>query len=248
MQTLITVLILCAASLFSQSIDLNNSGTVSETRSRTAQPPEPVTYAADLPMYTLFPSVVTNTSKVFTSLNITVQHPQRIAQRPDVLVARYTPPLIQELFKLRQQYVAIMNQVAYDTSDVELEGVPRRIDTGYGRGYNNIIKKSGRDKENIEYRAEQTAVNYLLRVIRSFFKIRPVSITDTHTYHFTLPPGQYALCILQRVKDRDSKATLGSKTAIWWTPFTIEEGTKKEMVLDESNAISWREIFTVVRE
>lgn len=245
MKTRLTILLLSASSLAAQSLNLNQSGAFSDSRSRATVPTEQVTYAADLPMYTLFPAVVTNTSIAYTSLNITLNHSRRIAQRPDVLVARYLPPLIQDLFKLRQQYVGIMNQVAYDTADSQIEGAPRRIDLGYGRGYNNVIKKSARDKANIEHRAEMTAINYLERVTRTYYRIRANSMTGSNTYHFDLPPGQYALCIMQRVKDTDPKAGLGSKTALWWSTFTIEEGAKKEMILDESNAITWREIFVV---
>ncbi|MDD2600396.1 MAG: hypothetical protein PHO37_14435 [Kiritimatiellae bacterium] len=248
MKTITTAILLCAGSLAAQSLDLNQSGTFSDTRSRTPMPTEQLTYAADLPMYTLLPAVTTNTSSAYASLNITVHHPRRIAQRPDVLVARYHPPLIQELFKLRQQYVGIMNQVAYDTADARIEGTPRRIDMGYGRGYSNVIRKSARDKANIEHRAEMTAINYLERVTRAHYKIRANSMTGSDTYHFNLPPGQYALCIMQRVKDNDPKAGLGSKTALWWSTFTIEENTKKEMILDESNAITWREIFAVEKK
>ncbi|MFA7173652.1 MAG: hypothetical protein WC340_09595 [Kiritimatiellia bacterium] len=248
MKFMLTAILLCASSLAAQSLNLNQGTAFSDSRSRTPLPTGQVTYAVDLPMYTLFPAVITNTSSTYASLNITVHHTLRIPQRPDVLVGLYHPPLIQELFKLRQQYVGIMNQVARDTADAQIEGAPRRINTGYGRGYSNVIKKSARDKANIEHRAELTAINYLERVTRAHYKIRANSMTGSNTYHFTLPPGQYALCIMQRVKDSDPKAGLGSKTALWWSTFTIEENTKKEMILDDSNAITWREIFAVKKK
>jgi len=248
MKTLIPICILMTTSVFSQSLNLNNNGALTDTRSRTTVAAEQVTYAADLPMCTLSPAVVTNQPSGSVTLSVDVRHAGKIAQRPGILIAKYNPPTIKALFKLRQQYVGIMNQVAYDTSDVQLEGVPRNISMGYGSQRSNIIKKSARDKETIKRRAEQTAINYLQQVTRTHFKIRSNSITDKYTHHFNLPPGQYVICIEQRVKDEESQANMGSKTAIWWTTFTIEEGVRKEMFLDESNAITWREIFKVERE
>jgi hypothetical protein len=70
-------------------------------------------------------------------------------------------------------------------------------------------------------------------------------MTDRITHHYRLPDGQYMLCVIQKVKDPDSSAMLGSKTAIWWTKFVIEKDKPKELILDETNAITWREIFKV---
>ncbi|MDA3924597.1 MAG: hypothetical protein PF904_07860 [Kiritimatiellae bacterium] len=246
MKILITSITLFTTTLLSQSLNLNNNGSYTDTRLRTPKPAQQVTYAADLPMYELAPSVVTNKSNINASLSINVLHANKIAQRPRLLIAKYNPPTIKALFRLRQQYVGLINKVAYETSDVQLEGVPN-INTGYGRGRSNIIKKSSRDKETIERRTEQTAINYLQQITRTHFKIRSNAITNKHIHHFKLPPGKYVLCIQQRIKDSHSKAMLGSSTAIWWTTFTIEEGVRKELFLDESNAITWQEIFEVTR-
>jgi len=241
---MITVALFCISIVYSQTINPDSKSTISDSRSRTAQTPKKIRYTADLPMYELATSVSTNKTKLNPSLSINLKHPHRISQRPDVLVAVYSPPLIQDLFKLRQQYIGLMNKIAYETADVQLEGVPK-VHWRDGRGRDNVIKKSSRDNQGVRRRTEQTAINYLQRVLRKHFRNKIFAITDKINYHFKLPAGDYVLCIMQRIKDPATKTITGSKTAIWWTRFTVEDGKAKTLDLDETNAGSWRDIFVV---
>ena len=248
MRTLITLILLTATLVCAQSMSIqrgHSGGGYSDGPSLIVEPPAQITAGEDLRMYELVSSLYTNKTKLNSSLRVTVTHADKIAQQPDVLCARYTPDLIRELYSLRASFVGLMNRVAYDTADRRIEGMPNRVDIGYGRSRKNVFKKSERDKENIEHRAEQSAVAQLKRLLASRFTVKTYGMTDRTTHHYKLDDGEYLLCVLQRVNNPDAKAMLGSKWAIWWTRFTVEADKPKALVLNETNAISWREIFEV---
>ncbi|MFO7936968.1 MAG: hypothetical protein R6V06_05090 [Kiritimatiellia bacterium] len=255
MNTLIKTVTLCLffismkAIVQAQSINIQPKSKVSEYSDAPEllrQKPKAITAERELRMYELVSSIYTNKSKYKSSIRITVTHRNRIAQRPDVCVAKWTPQLVQELYKLRSSYLELMQRVANENADMRMRGMPN-VTTRYGHRQTNIFKRSDRDKERNERRAEQSAILQLKRLIRSHFKERSFGITDHITHHYRLPEGKYLLCIIQRVKDTESKTALGSKTALWWTTFTVEKNITKALYLDESNAISWREIFETER-
>jgi len=211
--------------------------------------PELVTQASreisagrDLRMNELVSSLYTNKTKYKSSIRIKVTHKDKIAQKPDVCVAKFTPSLVRELYKLRRSYLDLMNRVAYDNADMRMEGMPT-VTSGYGYRRSNTFKRSDRDKESNRKRAEQSAILQLKRLIKSQFKVSSYGITNHNTYHYRIPDGEYLLCVIQRVKDTESKSAMGSKTALWWTRFVIEKDKPKALYLDETNAISWDEIF-----
>lgn len=208
------------------------------------QTPQAITADQSLEMSGLVSSLYTNKTKLKSSMRIRVAHRDKIAQRPAVRVAKYTPALIKELHKLRDSYLRMMNQVAYENADVKIEGMPT-VTSRYGHRRGNVFKKSERDKEGVARRAEQSALLQLQRLIRSKFKIGSYGISNHITHHYRIPDGEYLLCVIQRVKNTESKSVMGSKTAIWWTKFLIEKDKPKALYLDETNAISWDEIFTV---
>jgi hypothetical protein len=245
MKTVITLIMLATCTAYTQNMSIQRGrGGYSDGPELVTQVPRAITAGEDLDMYALVPSVYTNITKNSSSIRITVTHNRKIAQKPAVMVAQYTPALIRELYKLRDSFIGKMNQVAYDSADVKMEGMPT-VTTGYGHRRTNIFQKSKRDKENIEHRAEQSAILQLNRLTSSLFRVPSYGMTDRITHHYRLPDGQYMLCVIQKVKDPDSSAMLGSKTAIWWTKFVIEKDKPKELILDETNAITWREIFKV---
>ncbi len=241
------ITLMTALSAISQSVSFNQqfSSGVSDSHELTVEQPHEITVDKELRMYALVPHVRTNHNALGADMSVTVTHADKIAQKPDVFVAPLSPEVIRELYRLRSTYVALMNRVAYESADRRVEGMPRGINRGYGSRTTNIFKKSERDKENSEHRAEKTAVFQLKQVLTKRFNLRTFAMTEHVTHHYKLPDGRYILCVMQRVKNPQSKALLGSKWAIWWTTLTIEKEYPIDIVLDESNAITWREIFSV---
>ncbi len=237
--------LLTALSATSQSVSFNQqfSSGVSDSHALTVEQPHEITVDNELRMYALVPHVRTNHNALGADLSVTVTHADKIAQKPDVCLAQLTPELIQDLYRLRSTYVALMNRVAYESADRRVEGMPRGINRGYGLRTTNIFKKSERDKENSKHRAAQSAIQHLKRLLANRFKVQTYAMTNHITHHYKIPDGQYLLCVMQRVNDRDSKALLGSKWAIWWTKVKTQKDQPQELILDQSNAISWREIF-----
>jgi hypothetical protein len=245
MKALITLILLSATLAHAQNMSLNRGlgGGYADGPSLVPDPPATVTAGQELRMYALTANVYTNKTRLDSSLRVTVTHAHKIAQKPDVLAARYTPDLIEELYSLRASLVGLINRVAYDNADRRVEGMPRSVTTGYGHRRTNVLKRSERDKQNNEHRATQSALLQLKRLLSSRFDVRTFAMTDGHTHHYKLPDGQYLLCVLQPFRDPAKKNTPGSEMAIWWTTVTIEKERPKELILDETNAISWREIF-----
>ncbi len=245
-KTVIIPIMLVATTLsLAQTMHLQRgtgTGGYSDGSSLIPQVPKEIIVDHNLKMNELVSSLYTNSTKHKSSIRITVTHKDKIAQRPDICVAAVTPDLIQELYKLRNAYIGLINRVAYENADMQMEGVPN-VTTGYGHRRSNVIKRSERDKESNRRRAEQSAILQLKRLIKSQFKVQIFGVTNYDTYHYKIPDGEYLLCVIQRVKDTTSTSALGSKTALWWTRFAIENEVPRALYLDETNAISWDEIF-----
>ena len=247
MKILTAFIILTAALSQAQTMNIQRgsgtgTGGYSDGPSLITQTPKKITADRDLRMSELVTSLYTNKTKYKSSIRITVTHKHKIAQRPDVCVARYTPTLINELYRLRSSYIGLMNRVALENTDMQMEGMPN-VTTGYGHRRSNTFKRSDRDKESNKHRAEQSAILQLKRLIKSQFNVQSYGMTNHNTHHYRIQDGEYLLCVIQRVKDTESKSAMGSKTALWWTKFEIENKKPKALYLDETNAISWDEIF-----
>ncbi len=246
MKTLTTLILLTATLAQAQSVSRNRGaagGGYADGPSLVTDPPQTVSAGQELRMHGLAANVYTNKTRLDSSLRVTVSHAYKIAQKPDVLAARYTPELIDELYQLRASLVGLMNRVAFENADMRMEGMPKSVTTGYGHRRTNVFKRSERDKQSNEHRASQSALLQLRRLLSSRFDVRTFAMTDGHTHHYKLPEGEYLLCVLQPFRDPAKKNAPGSAMAIWWTTVTIEKDRPKELVLDETNAISWREIF-----
>ena len=88
------LLILGTNIVYGQSINIQrgrNTGGYSDSPELITQAPEPITAGNRLRMYELVSSLYTNKTKYKSSIRITVTHKDKIAQKPDVCVARVDP-------------------------------------------------------------------------------------------------------------------------------------------------------------
>lgn len=180
-----------------------------------------------------------------TALEVTLRHPGKINQMPLIGVAPRTPAVEKELYGLREKYVALANRVNSETADVEFAGVPRVHSRVTGNTSTPVVRTSGRDKQNALKGAELSAIHFLETLFRKVFTIHSQAITDGATYHFRMPPGDYLLCVMQRVKDPRAQGIAGSATAVWWTAFPFDGAHPLALTLTAENAITWREIFAL---
>lgn len=180
-----------------------------------------------------------------TRVSASLHHPDKINQRPIIGIAPCTPSLVNELYVLRAKYIALANRVDRETADVEFAGMPRIHSRITGNTFSPVVKKSMRDKQGTLKSAELSAVNFLETLFSRFFNIRSQAITDSTTYHFGMPPGDYIFCALQKVKDPGAQGASGSSTAIWWTAFHFDGESPLALALTAENAITWREVFTL---
>ena len=180
-------------------------------------------------------------------LRVTVNHPGKINQMPLIGVAPYNSAVLKELYGLRTKYVGLANRVGYESADVEIADAPRIHSRVTGNTFSPVIKKSARDIQNTRKGAERSAVTFLETLFGQAFHIRPQAITDGSTFHFRMPPGDYLLCVLQKVKDSEAQGQgiAGSVTAVWWTAFQFDGERPLSATLTPDNAITWREIFTL---
>jgi len=181
-------------------------------------------------------------------LLVSLYHPGKLNQAPLIGIAPRDNALLRELYGLRAKYVNLANRVDYDTADVELEGVPRVYSRATGNTFSPIVKKSARDRQNTVKGAELSAVRFLETLMGQAFRIRSQAITDGSTYHFGMPPGDYVLCALQKIKDPLAQGVAGSSTAVWWTAFHFDGEHPLTLALTAENAITWREIFALDRK
>lgn len=178
-------------------------------------------------------------------LEVTVSHPGKVNQMPMIGIAPRTAAVVKDLYELRAKYIALANRVNNDTADVEFAGVPRVHSRVTGNSSTPVVRISGRDRQNVLKGAELSAINFLETLFRQDFMIRSQAIIDGATYHFRMPPGNYLLCVLQRVKGPSAQGFTGSATAVWWTAFSFDGWHPLALTLTADNAITWREIFTL---
>lgn len=178
-------------------------------------------------------------------LAVALRHADKINQMPLIGIAPYDQTLATELVALRGKYAALAARVDAETADVQLQGVPRVRSRAVGGNFSPVVQVSKRDKQNAYRGAELSAVNFMETLFRQRFRIRSQAITEGSVYHFGLPPGDYVLCAMQRVKDAQAQGAAGSATAVWWTAFSFDGEHPLSMTLTEDNAVTWREVFVL---
>ncbi len=183
--------------------------------------------------------------RVTPQLEVALRHPAKINQVPLIGIAPYDQPLAEELHALRVKYAALAARVDADTADVQFQGVPRVRSRAVGGNFSPVVQVSKRDKQNARRGAELSAVNFMETLFRKRFRIRSQAITDGSVYHFGLPPGDYILCAMQKIKDPQAQGMFGSVTAVWWTAFSFDGEHPLSMTLTEDNAVTWREVFVL---
>lgn len=181
--------------------------------------------------------------RIVPELQITIQHPHQVGQQPKIGIAPYTVDLVKALYGVREKYAALANRVAYDTADVELMGVPRIHSGITGNTFTPVVKHSSRDKQHALSSADRSAATFLEPLFNRAFTIRSQAITTGSTYHFCMPPGEYLLCAMQKIRDLDASGPASSLTAIWWTRFRFDGERNLALTLTDENAISWRDVF-----
>ncbi|MEI7899947.1 MAG: hypothetical protein WCK89_06815 [bacterium] len=178
---------------------------------------------------------------------VSLSHPNKINQAPLIGIAPYNTAVIRELYGLRAKYVTLANRMDTDTADMQLAGVPRVSYSYARRSASPVVHTSERDRQNALKGAELSAMVFLEKLFGQAFTLRSQAITDGSTYHFQMPPGDYLLCAMQKVKDPNAASMAGSVTAVWWTPFHFDGEHPLSLALSAENAIIWRDIFKLSR-
>lgn len=182
-------------------------------------------------------------------VSVAMRHPGRIAQLPKIGLARVTPALIQSLYQVRGQMASVVQRVNTDVADREYTEMPRIYNRATGSVFSPVVKISPRDKQDAERGGERTAVTFLDQFFAAYCTIQANAISDRTIYHFWLSePGEYVLCVMQRVKSPEQGqglAVIGSSTAIWLTRFVFDGSHEIRYTLDENNAASWRNVFVL---
>ena len=185
--------------------------------------------------------------RVPPELTASLNHPDKINQLPLIGIAPWTPALQRELYQLRAKYVALVDRVDADTSSVVFQDVPRVHSRRSSNIVSPVVSVSQRDKQNATQGAQLTAIRHLETLFGQAFRIRSQAFTDGDTYHFSMPPGDYIFCAMQKVKDPAAKGPAPLQTAIWWTAFTFDGEHPLALTLTPDNAITWSEVFTFTR-
>lgn len=182
-------------------------------------------------------------------LSVAMRHGGRIAQLPKIGIARVTPALLQALYQVRDRMASVVQRVNNDVADREYTEVPRIYNRATGSVFSPVVKVSPRDKQDAERGGERTAVAFLDQFFAAYCTRQANAISDRTTYHFWLSePGEYLLCVMQRVKSPEQGqglAVIGSSTAIWLTRFVFDGASEIRYTLDENNAASWRNVFVL---
>ena len=181
--------------------------------------------------------------RVPPQLQVTISHANRTAQSPSIGIAPYDAGLARSLYELRTKYAALVDRVNTDTASARLEGVPTIHSSATGNTFTPVVKTSTRDKQNANKGSELSAMTFLDKVFEQSFRIRPQAVADGGAYRFQMPPGNYVLCALQRIKDPNAASLAGSLTAVWWTTFPFDGEHPLSLALTAENAVTWREIF-----
>lgn len=164
-------------------------------------------------------------------------------QKPKIGITPVNETLPRALARLKATCVAALNRLNLDTAPVRIEGLPRIHNRNTGRSYANTFAVSGRDRENAERQAEFNAIAALTSLFDKRFHIGPYAVTDGRTYRFRMPPGDYALCAMQKISGKRASSFAPSRTAVWWTFFHFDGERPCSVTLTDDNAADWRGLF-----
>lgn len=178
-------------------------------------------------------------------ITVTLNHPGRIGQMPNVGITPLNPYSVKALYELRTKVAGIVNRVNMDKSDREMVGVPQVRNSFTGTTFKPVYSVSDRDKQNAERSGEISTIAFLEKYFAQYCKIRPQALTGKQTYHLGVQlPGDYLLLVMQKVKPPANAAKgLGSPTAIWWTTFTFDGRSSFSGTLTPENAATWKTAF-----
>ncbi len=176
-------------------------------------------------------------------LEVSLRHAAKINQSPMIGIAVYDQKLAIELQVLRGKFAALAARVDAETSDMVLQGVPRIRSRATGGNFSPVVQVSKRDKQNAHKSAELSAVNFMETLFRQYFRIRSQAITEGSVHHFGMPPGDYVLCVMQKIKEAPAQGPGAFATAVWWASFSFDGERPLSIMLNEENAITWREVF-----
>lgn len=214
---------------------------VSEKKAGVAHGPFAVTNGAKVTIGQTVMTVV----RIPARLEVSLRHAAKINQMPMIGIAAYDQKLAAELQVLRGKFAALAARLDADTSDMVLQGVPRIRSRATGGNFSPVVQVSKRDKQNAHRGAELSAVNFMETLFRQYFRIRSQAITEGSVHHFGMPPGDYVLCAMQKIKQAPEQGAGASATAVWWTTFSFDGERPLSIILNEENAITWREVFVL---
>lgn len=149
---------------------------------------------------------------------------------------------VHDLRNLRAALLALDQHVREESADRVYEGVPT-VRGPRHRYRDAVVRRSTSDVDAAEERATRSAAHVLESFMRAPGR-RPVTVR--HGGRFvspSLPPGEYVLCGTARVRDGLNRPGTAQGLAVWWTPVSLATNTQMRYRLDETNAISWRDIF-----
>ena len=178
-------------------------------------------------------------------VSVTINHPGRIGQMPNVGIAPLNPQSVQALYDLRAKIGDIVNRVNIDKADRELLNLPRIHNSYTGNTLKPIFSISDRDKQNADRSGEISSIAFLEKFFVQYCTIRSQAITDKLTFHMGLQlPGDYLLIVLQKIKPPANAAKgVASPTAIWWTTFSFDGQSSFSGIVNPENAATWKNAF-----
>lgn len=166
----------------------------------------------------------------------------RQSREPTLAIAPLTPAVARSLAQFRATFATIFNRLSGELATRSIEGVPIVRDA-YGKTFDGTVKPSLRDRENARRRAE-TTVGLLLDKFQGDEVSMRAECTGNLAYRFAgVPPGNYVLCALWRVQERDALSVAPAALEVWWTPFQIGAQEKLVFTLTADNACGWTGIF-----
>ena len=183
--------------------------------------------------------------RVPPEVSVTLNHPSRIGQMPNIGIAPLNPQSIQALYDLRVKIGNIVNRVNIDKADRELLNLPRIHNSYTGNTLKPIFSISDRDKQNADRSGEISSIAFLEKFFVQYCTIRSQAITDKNTYHLGLQlPGDYLLLVMQKVKPPANAAKgMASPTALWWTTFSFDGQLFFSGTLTPENVVTWKNAF-----
>ena len=183
--------------------------------------------------------------RVPPKVSVTIDHPGRIGQMPNIGIAPLNPQSVQALYDLRAKIGDIVNRVNIDKADRELLNLPRIHNSYTGNTLKPIFSISDRDKQNADRSGEISSIAFLEKFFVQHCTIRSQAITDKLTFHMGLQlPGDYLLLVMQKVKPPANAAKgLASPTAIWWTTFSFDGQSSFSGIVNPENAATWKNAF-----